>query len=74
MSKKQTIRGQGSDRVARALKSLTEQELQFFPKTDPMLDQSGESWIKFGDERVQSDRAGDVSGRSDVDSAHSGVL
>ena len=75
MSKKQqATRDQGPDRVARALRSLTEQELQFFPKTDSMLDQPEESWIKFGDERAQSDRAGHVSRRSDADSAHSGVL
>lgn len=74
MSKKQATRDQGSDRVPRALRSLTEQELQFFPKTDPMVDQPEESWIKFSEERAQSDREGHVSRQSDADSAHSGIL
>lgn len=75
MTKKQAARDQRADRIRRALESLTERELQFFPKTDPMLDQPDESWVKSSEQGARGgNRSGHASQRPDWDSAHSGIL
>lgn len=75
MSKRHAARDDKSALMRRALTSLTEQELEFFPETDPMLDQSEESWIKSSDQHAQSkSRHGCAFPGSAGDSAHSGIL